>query len=430
VTAQLFGSLSAVDWLNVVSYGADPTGINDSAPAINAALAALPAGGGTVYLPAGTYKLSSATTPMGLGQYLRGAGMSATTVKLASAAGAVPALTVTAPGGSVSQFAGIRDLTVDITGAASGATGVQAGNILQLQLRDVYVRGASGFGNNGIHFLNNNSHTEQASVRAYVSGCDNPVTFDVTGSDPSFDRGDFEFFIDQFNPNGNGIAWINGALQRGGSLKVRGNFSAGVTNTGKVLAFSGTGAVLARVQFDVSVETDGSGTGPQTINFGAGSNTIDGYGSADFLNSGGSFQASNNNGQFALTGRVSGDTSLQTEISAATYTIISSGFPSGWSGTVKLEKMPGQDQVFILVSLAIASGTVVTAPETLLTGIAAPFAPAANNQHVAMLLEDNGAFSGCGLALTTAGALLYEGPTFTAAGTSAVQGSGVYSNSQ
>lgn len=43
----------------VVVYGADPTGATDSTAAINAALASLPASGGTVFLPGGTYTISS-----------------------------------------------------------------------------------------------------------------------------------------------------------------------------------------------------------------------------------------------------------------------------------------------------------------------------------------------------------------------------------
>lgn len=43
----------------VTQFGADPTGTNDSAPAIQAALNALGAQGGTVFMPAGTYKVGS-----------------------------------------------------------------------------------------------------------------------------------------------------------------------------------------------------------------------------------------------------------------------------------------------------------------------------------------------------------------------------------
>jgi hypothetical protein len=59
---------SVTDWLNVVNYGADPTGINDSTSAINAALTAAAAQtavkgtvktGGVVYVPTGVYVTSA-----------------------------------------------------------------------------------------------------------------------------------------------------------------------------------------------------------------------------------------------------------------------------------------------------------------------------------------------------------------------------------
>lgn len=47
---------------NVLDYGADPTGVADSTAAINSAIAALPAAGGTLLFPAGTYKSSGGHT--------------------------------------------------------------------------------------------------------------------------------------------------------------------------------------------------------------------------------------------------------------------------------------------------------------------------------------------------------------------------------
>jgi hypothetical protein len=52
------------DWINVTAapYGADPTGASDSTAAIQSAIAAAPAASGVVYLPAGSYRISSALT--------------------------------------------------------------------------------------------------------------------------------------------------------------------------------------------------------------------------------------------------------------------------------------------------------------------------------------------------------------------------------
>src|SRR5215472_1789182 len=65
VTVSLAGTQgppgpSGTSWYNVVSYGADKTGVADSAAAINAAItAAKNANGGVVYFPPGSYAVST-----------------------------------------------------------------------------------------------------------------------------------------------------------------------------------------------------------------------------------------------------------------------------------------------------------------------------------------------------------------------------------
>lgn len=50
----------AHDWINLLDYGADPSGVADSAPAFLAAMTAVPAGTfGTVFVPTGSYRLGS-----------------------------------------------------------------------------------------------------------------------------------------------------------------------------------------------------------------------------------------------------------------------------------------------------------------------------------------------------------------------------------
>ena len=62
--AQANHGMSARDFfqiapvVNICAYGADPTGTNDSTTAINNAIAAIPAGGGSIYAPPGNYKHS------------------------------------------------------------------------------------------------------------------------------------------------------------------------------------------------------------------------------------------------------------------------------------------------------------------------------------------------------------------------------------
>ena len=74
--ASASASTATPDWLNVVAgYGADPTGTTDSTAAFQNAIDALPAQqGGVVYVPAGTYKISSAALQPVSGLRLTGDG--------------------------------------------------------------------------------------------------------------------------------------------------------------------------------------------------------------------------------------------------------------------------------------------------------------------------------------------------------------------
>lgn len=97
--------------INILNYGADPTGVNDSYPAINAAVnAAVAAGGGIVYYPAGTFMVSASIPDVAAVTH-QGSGFDATTVQakantnfpVFSRAGSA---TVTINGG------GIRDMRI------------------------------------------------------------------------------------------------------------------------------------------------------------------------------------------------------------------------------------------------------------------------------------------------------------------------------
>lgn len=62
------GGVTVLPWFDATNYGADKTGTTDSAPAINAAVAAAnAAGGGIVHLPAGDYRIEYSANAGGLG---------------------------------------------------------------------------------------------------------------------------------------------------------------------------------------------------------------------------------------------------------------------------------------------------------------------------------------------------------------------------
>jgi hypothetical protein len=106
--------------------GADPTGTADSTAAINAALAAVPAGGGAVYVPAGTYLVNTATAlaMTAAGTVLRGDGPMATIIRVGSSFTGAQVLGITA------DSCEVRD--IGFAGASSTVTSNPARNAVEL----------------------------------------------------------------------------------------------------------------------------------------------------------------------------------------------------------------------------------------------------------------------------------------------------------
>lgn len=132
---------------NVRDYGAAGDAVTDDAPAFTAAItAAAAAGGGTVFVPPGTYALGATVTLLER-VVLVGAGMTATVLSPTSA---VPVLSVTGGpnGGPVRlEFAGISELS--IVGDASqqwGAPGIRVANSNQCCIRRVRIERLGGWG--------------------------------------------------------------------------------------------------------------------------------------------------------------------------------------------------------------------------------------------------------------------------------------------
>ena len=146
--AQVNDGVSARDFFqiapvyNVCAYGADPTGTNDSTTAIQAALNPVPAAGGVVYLPAGTYKVSSSLelpySPASI--TLRGAGRGVTVINAASGfTSATPIVWVTASGSGFRLNPVLEDFTINT--AATGLYGIQLDSTYFANVRRVNVEG-------------------------------------------------------------------------------------------------------------------------------------------------------------------------------------------------------------------------------------------------------------------------------------------------
>ena len=133
-------------WLNVVTgYGADRTGAADSTTAIQAALtAAHTAGGGTVYFPAGTYKISSGLTVYA-GTVLQGDGPAVSVISQTST--------------SADCLAGTDVSYVTVAGLSLAGPGSGSGNGIALGLAsdsstpylDFSGLLIHGFGGNGVY---------------------------------------------------------------------------------------------------------------------------------------------------------------------------------------------------------------------------------------------------------------------------------------
>lgn len=80
-------------WADVKAFGATGDGVTNDAPAIQAALDSLPSTGGTVFVPAGTYQITSGLTINKHGTHLIGAGQNDTIIRTST--NAINMLTLT-----------------------------------------------------------------------------------------------------------------------------------------------------------------------------------------------------------------------------------------------------------------------------------------------------------------------------------------------
>jgi hypothetical protein len=174
--AQLPG---ASDWINAVTqYGADPSGVADSTTAIQNAIGALPATGGTVYLPAGTYKVSSTLTMASLlYATIRGAGRWATIIKFTGTGDCLRVYNTDTTG--LLTGGGVLDLTIDGTSAGNSSTGLHFGDMRAAELR-LAILGFSGTSSIGARFDNQYGWTEECHGYLWLSNNTSNVVFDVT----------------------------------------------------------------------------------------------------------------------------------------------------------------------------------------------------------------------------------------------------------
>jgi hypothetical protein len=310
--------------------GADPTGAADSTSAIQAAINALPATGGTVYLPAGTYKVASTLTVNSLlYACIRGAGRWATKINFTGTGDCLRVYDTDTTGRLTGG--GLLDFTIDGTSAGNSSAGLHYGDMRAGELR-IAVQNFTGTGSIGVHLDNQNSWTEECFGYLWVSNNTQNVVFDVSGATTagaSFGYSDFSMEI-LAKANQDGVVLANGALIYNSRLSVKGNFQGtSAANTSAVLRLTGTvpaghpnagnGSKLLKSRLDILAEC-ASGTGsnvPQTIAFGTlGTNTLIGCtGILDFSMGNLAFATTNWTalgaaGSFMFTGLIAGDFNL------------------------------------------------------------------------------------------------------------------------
>lgn len=162
---------NCVGWYNIVSYGADPTGVADSTSAIASAVAAaVSGGGGTVYAPCGVYSVSSMTLTANYKLNFFGDGSYCTKFIPSTVSGNF--FNVNASSAVLRGFS-----IVPSSGMPAGSDGVYI-NAGFVYLDDVHMYGAgagtSNYWVNGIHLEANSAY--QATINnTLVTGASNAL---------------------------------------------------------------------------------------------------------------------------------------------------------------------------------------------------------------------------------------------------------------
>jgi hypothetical protein len=253
------------------SGGVDLTGATDSTIALQAIIAALPANGGRIYIPANSVIKFSGTLAFKQNQGILGDGADCVTLHYTGSGTAIQALlsgsfTGAAYGGSFSGF------YLDGYSAGGSAVGIRHGDLQGTVIKDVAIY---GFGGIGLNLQNSAGWSEQLNIQARIVQCGTAgsnTSCAVMLDTSSLDYSNMDFTIVTGNGTG-GVYMQNGAQFQGGSLRIRGNFYGAVSNTAAVIALEKAGgsgtAYIKNTLLDVAVESAGSNTGHYTVYLGS-----------------------------------------------------------------------------------------------------------------------------------------------------------------
>jgi hypothetical protein len=394
--AKAFASLAG-DKVSAQLYGADPTGATAIDTVFNDIVSGFGSQGGEVFLGEGTFKISSgllAELAANQTVTIRGAAGLATILEYYGGGDAVRLYNPNTwtSGTPMSWRAGIKDLTIDGTNASAGAAALHAGDIGLIEA-NVIIQNFTGAGSTGLHMDNSVTWTEEADVRAAVINCTQPVVFEVTTGYNSFGYGRYDFtIISETNQQG-GVALKNGANLYNGSLRVRGDFTAGSSTTAAaVLKMSGTapsgtpnagdGCQLGAMKLDIQVEC-GSGThAPQTVYLDSNAFAGGCYGSLVF-NPGTFATATAPAGQFGFNGVIIGDpvlnpgslgswVTLGAPHALTTYGSYYDGYFPTAAADIMFTLLDGGDSTVYLNYSGVNGGDTLGAPQRVILVIQQP----------------------------------------------------------
>jgi len=211
---NILASLSPV--VTGARFGADPTGAVACDSAVAAAAATLPASGGAVLFPPGTYKFTSGVTITQPGVYLAAMIPGTVTFNYTGSGDCVRmySTTLTTPNG-VYGGGVIGGIMIDLNGAGNGAVGIHAGDIFRMRF-DCSVRGAAIAGANSKNAWFDNQYWWAEQITGQIFSEQGPVVFDnsanLSGSATgSFDRTVLDIFCDGKGKS-NLVVFQNGAF--------------------------------------------------------------------------------------------------------------------------------------------------------------------------------------------------------------------------
>lgn len=332
VTAGVLSTFRDTSWANILSFGADPTGTNDSTSAINAALNSLPISGspgvgGVVYFPAGTYKTTTTITCNAVAPvYFMGDGPQVTRINYYGTGDCISMYNNYTPAGGPASIlvwgGGVEGMTIDGTNA-TGTTmaGLHIGDMKYAAVRRVHIQNFSASGGVGLWQDNRMFWTEDCLFEVHVIGCPTAVLIDTHSTHTAHDNNVYDIGTSLANGNVNGVVLSGNSNCYHCRFHIHGGGQSSSTGTAGywlLLGGDATNCFMNLCELYMQMESDGGGTVSQGLIKTVGTSSITAHGLLSYQN-GANVTASSINAQFKFTGPIFGDNSLNALTASTTF---------------------------------------------------------------------------------------------------------------